>query len=169
MSTITIDNALYNEAEMYAKFHNISVSDTIKTGLELLFKQFKTKVSASTVNPLTIDKDKDSVLKEIDELTKLKANWDGYGAIPILEDSIHNAKYIVLDKRIKVNKIEDVQPNPNGTVSIVWSYGMNQVCLEVGTLKMTYFADINGKTYYSDIDEISKANIQKLADYVKQL
>lgn len=169
MSTITIDNALYNEAEMYAKFHNISVSDTIKTGLELLFKQFKAKVTATTVNPLTIDKDKNSVLKEIDELIKLKANWDGYGAIPILEDSIHNAKSIVLDESINVSNIEDVQPNPNGTVSIVWSNGMNQVCLEVGTEKMSFFADINGKTSYSNIEKITNENTLKLAAYVNQL
>lgn len=167
MSTITVDQATYNEAEAFARLHNISVSDAIKTGLELLFKQFKSKTHA--VNNIAIPTAKKAVINDIEALNELEANWDGYGAMPILTTSIDNAKEIVLNKIISADNIEDIQPNPNGTVTITWSKKNNQVCLEVGTEKMSFFADINGKTSYSKTEKVTKENTLKLASYVNQL
>lgn len=167
MSTITVDQATYNEAEAFARLHNISVSDAIKTGLELLFKQFKSKTHAA--NNIAIPTAKKAVINDIEALKKLEANWDGYGAMPILATSINNAKEIVLNKIISADNIEDIQPNPNGTVTITWSKENNQVCLEVGTEKMSFFADINGKTSYSKTEKVTKENTLKLASYVNQL
>lgn len=167
MSTITVDQVTYNEAEAFARLHNISVSDAIKTGLELLFKQFKSKTHAA--NNTAIPTAKKAVINDIEALKELKANWDGYGAIPVLAASIDNAKKIVLNKIIAADNIEDVQPNPNGTVTITWSKSNNQVCLEVGTEMMSYFADIDGKTSYSQTEKVSNENTLKLAAYVNQL
>lgn len=167
MSTITVDQATYNEAEAFARLHNISVSDAIKSGLELLFKQFKSK--AYVANDAIIPAAKKAVINDIEALKGLEANWDGYGAMPILITSIDNAKEIVLNKIISADNIEDIQPNPNGTVTIIWSKKNNQVCLEVGTEKMAFFADINGKTSYSKTEKITKENTLKLATYVNQL
>lgn len=167
MSTITIDQATYNEAEAFARLHNISVSDAIKTGLELLFKQFKTKTY--TAKSTAISAAKELVTNDIDNLKKLEANWDGYGAVPILSASINNAKKIVLNNSITADNLEDVQPNPNGTVTITWSKGNNLVCLEVGKENMSFFADINGKTSYSKTEKVTNENTLKLAAYVNQL
>lgn len=167
MSTITVDQATYNEAEAFARLHNISVSDAIKTGLELLFKQFKSKTHAA--NNTAIPTAKKAVIKDIEALKELEANWDGYGAMPILTASIDNAKEIVLNKIISADNIEDIQPNPNGTVTITWSKKNNQVCLEVGTEMMSYFADIDGKISYSQTEKVTNENTLKLAAYVNQL
>ena len=167
MSTITIDQATYNEAEAFARLHNISVSDAIKSGLELLFKQFKTKTNAANIT--AISEAKEIVINDIDALKELEENWDGYGAVPILSASINNAKKIVLNNSITADNLEDIMPNPNGTVTITWSKGNNQVCLEVGTEKMSFFAEINGKTSYSKTEKVTKENTLKLATYVNQL
>lgn len=167
MSTVTVDQATYNEAEAFARLHNISVSDAIKTGLELLFKQFKSKTHAA--NNTAIPTAKKAVINDIEALKELEANWDGYGAMPILVTSINNAKEIVLNKIISADNIEDIQPNPNGTVTITWSKKNNQVCLEVGTEMMSYFADIDGKVSYSQTEKVTKENTLKLAAYVNQL
>ena len=167
MSTVTVDQATYNEAEAFARLHNISVSDAIKTGLELLFKQFKSKTHAA--NNTAIPTAKKAVINDIEALKELEANRDGYGAMPILVTSINNAKEIVLNKIISADNIEDIQPNPNGTVTITWSKKNNQVCLEVGTEMMSYFADIDGKVSYSQTEKVTKENTLKLAAYVNQL
>lgn len=167
MSTITVDQATYNEAEAFARLHNISVSDAIKTGLELLFKQFKSKTH--TANNTAIPNAKKAVINDIEALKDLESNWDGYGAMPILTTSIDNAKEIVLNKIISADNIEDIQPNPNGTVTITWSKKNNQVCLEVGTEMMSYFADIDGKVSYSQTEKVTNENTLKLAAYVNQL
>lgn len=167
MSTITVDQATYNEAEAFARLHNISVSDAIKTGLELLFKQFKSKTHAA--NNTAISNAKKAVINDIEALKDLESNWDGYGAMPILTTSIDNAKEIVLNKIISADNIEDIQPNPNGTVTITWSKKNNQVCLEVGTEMMSYFADIDGKVSYSQTEKVTNENTLKLAAYVNQL
>lgn len=49
MATIYLDNHTYNDAVLYAKLHNISVSDAIKAGMKALFGSFKT-------NPRSISK-----------------------------------------------------------------------------------------------------------------
>lgn len=50
MATIYLDNHTYNDAVLYAKLHNISVSDAIKAGMKALFGSFKP-------NPRSISKD----------------------------------------------------------------------------------------------------------------
>ncbi len=45
MNTITLDNNTYQEVVHYAKMNNITVSDAIKSALDMLIAQCKTKAT----------------------------------------------------------------------------------------------------------------------------
>ncbi len=41
MTTITLDNATYNDAMLYAKLNNISIADALKAGMKFLMENSK--------------------------------------------------------------------------------------------------------------------------------
>lgn len=47
MATITLDNATYNDAVLYAKLNNISIADALKAGMKFLME--KSKMQAEEV------------------------------------------------------------------------------------------------------------------------
>lgn len=144
-----------------------SVNDIVRTGLQLVISQFKAKAKSTTSNG--ISSEKKVVLKEIHALANWEANWDGYGAVPVLKTVIDNAEKVILNKVISVKYLDDIQPNPNGTVTMTWTHKENQLCLEIGVDKISYFADLKGDTLYSQVEDFSNGNILKLAAYVNQL
>ncbi len=167
MNYVALDNALYNDVADISKRSNISINDIVKTGIELFISQFNAKAGTSAKENAAADKQ--TVLKDIMALAELESNWDGYGAVAVLPSSIAHAKAIVGSEAISVAKVDDVMPNPNGTITIVWSNVKDQVCLEVGAENMSYFADIKGEVHYSEVEKPSNENILKLANYVNQL
>lgn len=48
MATIYLDNTTYNEAALYAKIHNISISEAIKAGMKALMNNIKTNSQDAT-------------------------------------------------------------------------------------------------------------------------
>lgn len=48
MATITLDNATYNDAVLYAKLNNISIADALKAGMKFLME--KSKIQAEEVS-----------------------------------------------------------------------------------------------------------------------
>lgn len=167
MNYIALDNALYNDVANFSKLSNISINDVVKKGIELFISQFKTTPNSAASENITVEKQ--TLLRDIAAMANLGSNWDGYGAIAVLPASITHAENIVENEAISVENVEDVQPNPNGTITIVWGNGKDQVCLEVGAENMSYFAEIKGKTSYSEVEKPSNENILKLANYVNQL
>lgn len=167
MNTVTLDNALYDDIANIARWSNTSVNDIVRTGLQLVINQFKVKAKSTTSS--SVSSEKKVVLKEIRALANLKTNWDGYGAVPVLKTVLNNAETIILNKVISVKYLDDLQPNSNGTLTLTWAHEENQLCLEIGVDKISYFADIKGDTLYSQVEDFSNGNILKLAAYVNQL
>lgn len=54
------------------------------------------------------------------ELGKLAPNWDGYGGLPLLPETVANAQGLLVMLR-EFGNGGDVTPNPNGTVTIEWT------------------------------------------------
>ena len=48
MATIYLDNTTYNEAALYAKLNNISISEAIKAGMKALMNNIKANAQNST-------------------------------------------------------------------------------------------------------------------------
>lgn len=48
MNTITLDNGIYNSVAAYARLHNMSVSEAVKTGMQVFLEIIgKNNVAAS--------------------------------------------------------------------------------------------------------------------------
>lgn len=45
MNTISIDSALYNSTEQYARQHKMTIEEVVESGLRLILNQFRTKQS----------------------------------------------------------------------------------------------------------------------------
>lgn len=134
MNYVALDNALYNDVANFSRLSNISINDVVKKGGELFISQFNTKVNSTAPEGIAVEKQ--ALSRDIAAMAELENNWDGYGAIAVLPASIAHAEAIVENEAISVDKVEDVLPNPNGTITIVWGNGKDQVCLEVGVEKM---------------------------------
>lgn len=107
------------------------------------------------------------IIHEIKSYTKLKTNWDGYGAIPLCNDVYENAK-IVLE--YLNTKPTDFCPNPHGTLSIDYENGENYLYLEIGERTMTWYTKIdNVVSFDKDFVEINNETLDELKKYLKKL
>ncbi len=76
----------------------------------------------------------------IDAFAALGDNWDGYGALPISEAAIRNARF-VLERLSHSCPTPDVVPNSNGTISFEWETRSAYACLEIGVTRYALFVD----------------------------
>lgn len=66
--------------------------------------------------------------KELDKISKLKPNWDGYGAFVPLAKTIERVHRLLSILKVK----PDIIPLPNGTVMLEWHFNGLDVEIEVG-------------------------------------
>ncbi len=79
----------------------------------------------------------------IDELSQLKENWDGKGALPISKDVLYNIKNV-----LSISEGEDWQnwmiaPDVNATICL--QSKKNRASISLGINEYSYYALINGK------------------------
>lgn len=88
---------------------------------------------------------------EVSSLASLLDNWDGEGAQRMSTKSICHVLNILDNPRSRVDIIDDIYPNQNGFVSVVWRNKQNDiVSLEVGRTLMSYFCRNNNvKEFYN--------------------
>lgn len=74
------------------------------------------------------------LLEQLEILSNIKNNWDGYGGIPPTEKVIEKTKLIL--ESVTINNTENVEifPNPNGTISMVFGNSDHHLSLEMGKL-----------------------------------
>jgi hypothetical protein len=75
---------------------------------------------------------------EIEELSKLRANWDGYGGVPISEYTKYNSMAALRGILLSAPH-PDITPNPNGTLSFEWETQRGVAHLEVGQTRMSFY------------------------------
>jgi len=66
-----------------------------------------------------------------------EANWDGYGALPIREETKDNA-LAVLSQIAVSTCAPEVSPNPNGTLSFEWETDRGFGQLEIGRTRYSF-------------------------------
>ena len=75
---------------------------------------------------------------QIEELSRMEENWDGYGALPISGTTRYNA-LSVLRGIVPHAPTPDITPNPNGTVSFEWESPRGKAHLEIGQTRLSFY------------------------------
>lgn len=84
------------------------------------------------------------VKQNIDDLSNLQDNWDGYSAIKPIDLIIEKTKQFLNRLNIfQLTKLTDIYPNPHGTISIEFINKEQKICIEIGQTNATYFYRIN--------------------------
>lgn len=113
-----------------------------------------------------------TIIKEIVSFEALKLNWDGYGAYPLEVESAANALELMhLWNKNVYECIDEVYPNPNGTISISWVNKLNEkLCLEIGNKSMSYYVEMCSKdTRYFNNVFINEFEAKKISEFVTSL
>lgn len=115
---------------------------------------------------------RDEVVNSVTAFKFLNQSWDGYGAIPLEAKSTANAVRFIyfLDDRI-VERINDVYPTPNGTVSFVWENENNErLSLEIGNNTLSYYVKLNSQEpVFFDNIEINAKEAKTISKSIKSL
>ncbi|MFT8233505.1 hypothetical protein ACLNBI_18375 [Pseudomonas guariconensis] len=86
--------------------------------------------------------------KCIDDLAALPNNWDGYGAIPVNQAAIDNARSAV--GMMFANLPEaDIFANPNGTITFEWENEKGTANLEIGDTRFAFYIEGPTETPYT--------------------
>lgn len=93
----------------------------------------------------------EEIIDAIAQLRGLGADWDGYGALPVAEQALHEAEQLAMATSLITREIgvPEVSPNSNGTVSFEWETPRGDAYAEVGNTEASAF--VRGRltpTYY---------------------
>jgi hypothetical protein len=81
------------------------------------------------------------------QLSKLKEDWDGYGALAVASDACaHAQRFIAFSPQGML--VPEVSPTSNGTVSLEWVSNEGDAYLEVGRTRYSGHIQSRGKTIY---------------------
>jgi hypothetical protein len=85
--------------------------------------------------------------RQLEEISNLGVDWDGYGALPLEKQSVLNTRKI-LEMMPKEFPVPDLTPNPNGTISLDWEISNIVISVEIGNSKFSAFLNdgLNGTT-----------------------
>jgi hypothetical protein len=79
----------------------------------------------------------------LNEFSNLPLNWDGYGALPVADETSANAKS-ALQTALAGAPAADIAPNPNGTITFGWTTDRGMAQLEIGKTKYSFFCKPKG-------------------------
>ena len=125
------------------------------------------------INNITkIKTNRNELFAKIISFVSLQNNWDGYGAIPLETMSSINTNEII--NQLPVNQIEQIDeigPNPNGTLTISWINNSNEeISVEIGNFVFSYYVKFNSQSpIFIDNAKINDNEINKLSDFVSKL
>lgn len=115
---------------------------------------------------------KRELVKEIISFKSLKQNWDGFEALPLEVESAANAIELIdlFDDEIN-SHIDQIYPNPHGTISLTWNNDSNEVVfIEVGNNSMSYYVQLSGKeTQFFNNIAIDAFEAAKISEFIKIL
>lgn len=116
--------------------------------------------------------DKSVFIEKILSFKSLENSWDGYGALPLGVKSAKNT-FTLFDSfdAYILNKISDMHPNPNGTITIEWeNKDSEMISLEIGKDTFTYYVDFNTlETKFYNKQSFSFENIQLLKKFISAI
>jgi hypothetical protein len=82
-----------------------------------------------------------NVIDEIKSYAELGDDWDGYGAIPVMNSIAEKAiEFLSKLGPDLTSKIDDTYPNTHGTVAIEWvNHRKDKFSIEIGNTWCSYF------------------------------
>lgn len=84
----------------------------------------------------------------LQELLKLKKDWDGYGALPITPDSCAHAQ-LFLATAPQEMKAPEITPTSNGTITFEWASPEGDALIEIGRTRYSgHIQPKHGQTYF---------------------
>ena len=109
------------------------------------------------------------IVKDIISFRCLNNNWDGYNSLPLEVESASNAINFIdlIGDNFTLNLV-DYYPNPNGTISFLWSNNSKEsISVEIGNKHFSYFVELNSQDplFYNNVDFNAK-EANKLSDYI---
>lgn len=116
-----------------------------------------------------VDVQRESAQDEIRALANYMDDWDGYGAIRPLSECLNHALEIVRNKKINLDFLTDIYPNPNGTLSLEWEQDDNEIGLELGKEEFSFFAHFGELHSYNNKKRYAAEEIERLAEFVSYL
>jgi hypothetical protein len=159
-------------ARNHIKASDANLDDVASFVIESDMNESQYLEEIKSVSTLKIFKEKSDIIKDIISFKILENNWDGYGAIPAEIESATNAVNFVsyLDEEV-AGFINDVFPNPNGTISFLWENDAKErLSLEIGNNTMSYYLKLNSqKPQFFNHKHINKDNATELSKLVKTL
>lgn len=84
---------------------------------------------------------KEAINKQLDEMSGLRNNWDGFGSIPPFPEIVTVAKQLVNSfTEQEIAKMSDLFPNPHGTITFDWENENDEkLSLEIGVVTYSYY------------------------------
>ena len=109
------------------------------------------------------EEDKRQNLKlETMSLAKLVDNWDEEGAMHVSTTAIKNVLNLLNHASIRIDLLQDIYANPNGTISVEWKNGNNEYAgMQIGRKQMSYYVTHRSGSDYGSYEIISEENYQK--------
>lgn len=156
-----------NEGEYSCQFYLVSAgSEDEKVG-KATISYFKV---AKANNHLIKEEKKDIQREQAQEDVRAFANfqddWDGYGAVRPVAECLNHALEIIRNKNIRLEHLSDIYPNPNGTLTLEWEQGDNEIGLEVGSHEFSYFAHFGEYHTYNNRKHYVAEEIERLSEYI---
>lgn len=95
-------------------------------------------------------------------LAKLVDNWDEEGAVRVSTTAIKNVLNLLDCVSIRIDLLQDIYANPNGTISVEWENDNNEYAgMQIGRKQMSYYVTHRSGSDYGSYEIISKENYQK--------
>ncbi|MEI9958655.1 MAG: hypothetical protein WDM90_20630 [Ferruginibacter sp.] len=112
------------------------------------------------------------LIKEILSFKSLNESWDGFGAVPLEVDSAANVLELIdlMDDKI-TSRIDQIYPNPQGTISIEWNNDLDEtVFVEIGNNTMSYYAQLIGQDvqFFNNV-HINDTEAKRITDFISFL
>lgn len=95
-------------------------------------------------------------------LAKLVDNWDEEGAMRVSTTAIKNVLNLLDHPSIRIDLLQDIYANPNGTISVEWENDNNEFAgMQIGRKQMSYYVTHHSGSDYGSYEKISEENYQK--------
>lgn len=92
-------------------------------------------------------------------LAKLVDNWDEEGAMRVSTTAIKNVLNLLDHASIRIDLLQDIYANPNGTISVEWENANNEYAgMQIGRKQMSYYVTRHSGSDYGSYEKISEVN-----------
>ena len=95
-------------------------------------------------------------------LAKLVDNWDEEGAMRVSTTAIKNVLNLLDHTCIRIDLLQDIYANSNGTISVEWENDNNEYAgMQIGRKQMSYYVTRHLGSDYGNYEKISEESYLK--------